>query len=75
MLSQTGQLAPLYAPDAIMQNLQDLVTSSTADIEKAKSQREYLQKSLTEAEANIKELLQGNEALSRELLAGGYMGQ
>ena len=58
-----------------MQNLQDLVTSSTADIEKAKSQREYLQKSLTEAEANIKELLQGNEALSRELLAGGYMGQ
>jgi prefoldin subunit 1 len=75
LLSQTGQLAPLYAPDAIMQNLQDLVTSSTADIEKAKSQREYLQKSLTEAEANIKELLQGNEALSRELLAGGYMGQ
>jgi len=30
-------------------------------------------KILTETEANLKELLQGNEALSRELLQGGYM--
>jgi cell division protein FtsB len=49
------------------------VTDSTADIDKAKSQKEYLQKTLTETEANITELLQGNEALSRELLQGGYM--
>lgn len=61
--------------DAIVKNLQDLVTDSTAEIEKAKGQREYLQKTLTETEANIKELLQGNEALSRELLQRGYMGQ
>ena len=37
-----------------------------------KQQREYLQKTLAETEANIKEFPQGNEALSRELLQNGY---
>jgi len=32
-----------------------------------------MQKVLNETETNIKELLQGNEALSRELLKAGYM--
>lgn len=61
--------------EVIMNSLQETVTNSTADIEKAKSQKEYLQKTLNETEANIKELLQGNEALSRELLQNGYMAQ
>ena len=46
--------------------------AATAEIESCKQQREYLQKTLVETEANIKELLQGNEALSRELLQNGY---
>ena len=56
-----------------MNNLEGLVNDSTAEIEKCKSQKEYLAKQLTETETNIKELLQGNEALSRELLQRGYM--
>ena len=59
--------------EVIMNNLEGLVNDSTAEIEKCKSQKEYLAKQLTETETNIKELLQGNEALSRELLQRGYM--
>lgn len=56
----------------IMTTLENTVKAATSEIESAKQQREYLQKTLTETEANIKELLQGNEALSRELLQNGY---
>ena len=56
----------------VMETLENTVKASTAEIEQCKQQREYLQKTLTETETNIKELLQGNEALSRELLQNGY---
>lgn len=56
----------------VMETLENTVKASTAEIEQCKQQREYLQKMLTETETNIKELLQGNEALSRELLQNGY---
>ena len=56
----------------IMTTLEGTVKAATAEIESCKQQREYLQKTLVETEANIKELLQGNEALSRELLQNGY---
>lgn len=56
----------------IMTTLENTVKAATTEIESCKQQREYLQKTLVETEANIKELLQGNEALSRELLQNGY---
>lgn len=56
----------------IMTTLENTVKAATTEIESCKQQREYLQKTLAETEANIKELLQGNEALSRELLQNGY---
>ena len=56
----------------IMTTLENTVKAATAEIGSCKQQREYLQKTLAETEANIKELLQGNEALSRELLQNGY---
>mmetsp|Transcript_6126 Transcript_6126/g.24824 ORF Transcript_6126/g.24824 Transcript_6126/m.24824 type:complete len:131 (-) Transcript_6126:230-622(-) len=58
--------------EEIMTTLENTVKAATAEIESCKQQREYLQKTLVETEANIKELLQGNEALSRELLQNGY---
>eukprot|EP00227_Mantoniella_beaufortii_P015507 CAMPEP_0197576640 /NCGR_PEP_ID=MMETSP1326-20131121/1592_1 /TAXON_ID=1155430 /ORGANISM="Genus nov. species nov., Strain RCC2288" /LENGTH=124 /DNA_ID=CAMNT_0043139595 /DNA_START=204 /DNA_END=578 /DNA_ORIENTATION=+ len=58
---------------AVMSNLEESMKGCSEEIEKAKSQKEYMQKTLNETETNIKELLQGNEVLSRELLQSGYM--
>lgn len=55
-----------------MTTLENTVKAATVEIESCKQQREYLQKTLSETEANITELLQGNEALSRDLLMNGY---
>ena len=43
----------------------DTVKASRAEIEQCTLQREHLKKTLAETETNIKELLTGNEALSR----------
>jgi prefoldin subunit 1 len=57
---------------AVMETLENTVKASRAEIEQCTLQREHLKKTLAETETNIKELLQGNEALSRELLQNGY---
>ena len=56
----------------IMTTLENTVKAWRRRKSSRASSREYLQKTLAETEANIKELLQGNEALSRELLQNGY---
>jgi len=57
----------------IMSALEEQVKTASEEIEKTEGQKEHMQKVLNETETNIKELLQGNEALSRELLKAGYM--
>ena len=56
----------------IMTTLENTVKAAAASEIESQAAEEYLQKTLAETEANIKELLQGNEALSRELLQNGY---
>jgi prefoldin subunit 1 len=56
---------------AIMTGLEEIARASDEEIKKSEGQKDYLQKALAETESNLKELLQGNEALSRELLQSG----
>ena len=50
---------------AVLWRLENTVKASRAEIEQCTLQREHLKKTLAETETNIKELLTGNEALSR----------
>ena len=47
--------------------------AATEEIEKAMARREHLSKALSDAETNLRELMNGNEALAKELQARGVI--
>ena len=54
-----------------MEGLDATSASATEEIEKAMGQREYLSKKLNDVETNLRELMQGNDALAKELRERG----
>jgi prefoldin subunit 1 len=63
----------LESKETLVKGLEEASAAATTDIENAMARREYLMKQLSEAEMNLRELMQGNEALAKELQERGVV--
>ena len=57
----------------LVKGLEETSAKATEEIEKAMAQREYLAKKLSDVETNLSELMQGNDALAKELQDRGVI--
>lgn len=68
-----GRSFVLESKETLVKGLEEAAAAATADIENATARRDYLIKMLSEVETNLRELMQGNEALAQELQARGVV--
>ena len=68
-----GRSFVLESKETLVKGLEEASAAATTDIENAMARREYLMKQLSEAEMNLRELMQGNEALAKELQERGVV--
>jgi len=68
-----GRSFVMEGRDALVKGLEETSANASAEIEKAMAQREYLAKKLSDVETNLRELMQGNDALAKELQERGVI--
>jgi len=68
-----GRSFVLEDKGALVEALEATSAAATEEIEKAMARREHLSKALSDAETNLRELMNGNEALAKELQARGVI--
>ena len=68
-----GRAFVVESKESLVKGLEDVSESCAKEIEKAASQREYLAKKLADVETNLRELMQGNDALAAELKERGVI--
>ena len=73
LFKPVGRSFVLEKKATLMEGLDATSASATEEIEKAMRQREYLSKKLSDVETNLRELMQGNDALAKELRERGVI--
>ena len=73
LFKPVGRSFVLEKKATLMEGLDATSASATEEIEKAMGQREYLSKKLNDVETNLRELMQGNDALAKELRERGVI--
>jgi len=68
-----GRSFVLESKATLVEGLDATSASATEEIEKAMQQREYLSKKLSDVETNLRELMQGNDVLAKELQERGVI--
>jgi prefoldin subunit 1 len=68
-----GRSFVLESKETLVKGLEEASKRAGEEIEKAMNQREYLAKQLQDVEMNLRELMQGNDALAAELKEHGVI--
>ena len=68
-----GRSFVLEEKGALVEALEATSAAATTEIEKVMARREHLSKALNDAETNLRELMNGNDALAKELQARGVI--